>query len=186
MSELYLVCWLARPIDGYAEAAGHGVPEFYLEPIAIPVGAGMCRLGAGRRPARGPLRRPGLAADGAVSHAIPADGHLPRRPLPRRPRPRRHRGDAVLPGPAAGGARLHGRGRALAQAGQRHRPRRRCGSPGWSASTGASPAWSSTTSATGCTSSTWAGTRCGPGNSATGRSTGRSSRSWWPATRSPA
>ncbi len=46
MTELHLVCWLARPIDGYTEAAGHGVPEFYLEPIAIPVGAGMCRLGA--------------------------------------------------------------------------------------------------------------------------------------------
>ena len=46
MSELYLLCWLARPVDGYTEAAGHGVPEFYLEPIPIPVGAGMCRLGA--------------------------------------------------------------------------------------------------------------------------------------------
>jgi hypothetical protein len=46
MSELYLLCWLARPVDGYAEAVGHGVPEFYLEPIPIPVGAGMCRLGA--------------------------------------------------------------------------------------------------------------------------------------------
>jgi hypothetical protein len=46
MSELYLVCWLARPIDGYVEATGHGVAEFYIEPIAIPVGAGMCRLGA--------------------------------------------------------------------------------------------------------------------------------------------
>jgi hypothetical protein len=33
-------------VDGYTEAAGHGVPEFYLEPIPIPVGAGMCRLGA--------------------------------------------------------------------------------------------------------------------------------------------
>jgi hypothetical protein len=46
MSELYLVCWLARPIDGYTQAAGHGAPEFYLEPMPIPVGAGMCRLGA--------------------------------------------------------------------------------------------------------------------------------------------
>jgi hypothetical protein len=45
MSEIYLVAWLARAIDGYVPAAGHGVPEFYIEPIAIPVGAGMCRLG---------------------------------------------------------------------------------------------------------------------------------------------
>ena len=45
MSELYLVCWLARPIDGYVEVSGRGAPEFYIEPIAIPVGAAMCRLG---------------------------------------------------------------------------------------------------------------------------------------------
>jgi len=45
MSEIYLVAWLARAIDGYAPATGHGIPEFYIEPIAIPVGAGMCRLG---------------------------------------------------------------------------------------------------------------------------------------------
>ena len=45
MSELYLVCWLARSIDGYVEASGRGAPEFYIEPIAIPVGAAMCRLG---------------------------------------------------------------------------------------------------------------------------------------------
>src|SRR6516225_6840067 len=45
MNELYLVCWLARAIDGYAPATGHGIPGFYIEPIAIPVGAGMCRLG---------------------------------------------------------------------------------------------------------------------------------------------
>jgi hypothetical protein len=45
MSEIYLVAWLARAIDGYVPASGHGVPEFYIEPIAIPVGAGMCRLG---------------------------------------------------------------------------------------------------------------------------------------------
>ena len=30
---------------GSLPASGHGVPEFYIEPIAIPVGAGMCRLG---------------------------------------------------------------------------------------------------------------------------------------------
>ena len=46
MSEIYLVAWLARAVDGYALAAGHGVPEFYIEPIPIPVGAGLCRLGA--------------------------------------------------------------------------------------------------------------------------------------------
>jgi hypothetical protein len=45
MNELYLICWLSRPIDGYAETSGHGAAEFYLEPIAIPVGAAMCRLG---------------------------------------------------------------------------------------------------------------------------------------------
>ena len=44
MSELYLLCWLARTIDGYQQAMGAG--EFYLEPIPIPVGAGMCRLAA--------------------------------------------------------------------------------------------------------------------------------------------
>jgi hypothetical protein len=46
MSELYLLCWLARAVDGYQQTAGPGTPEFYLEPIPIPVGAGMCRLGA--------------------------------------------------------------------------------------------------------------------------------------------
>jgi hypothetical protein len=46
MSELYLLCWLARAVDGYQQTPGAGTPEFYLEPIPIPVGAGMCRLGA--------------------------------------------------------------------------------------------------------------------------------------------
>lgn len=46
MAELYLICWLARVVDGYQPTTGPGVPEFYLEPIPIPVGAGMCRLGA--------------------------------------------------------------------------------------------------------------------------------------------
>jgi hypothetical protein len=46
MNELYLLCWLARTLDGYQPAASPG--EFYLEPIPIPVGAGLCRLaGAG-------------------------------------------------------------------------------------------------------------------------------------------
>jgi len=46
MNELYLVCWLAREVDGYQPTTGPGAGEFYLEPIPIPVGAGMCRLGA--------------------------------------------------------------------------------------------------------------------------------------------
>ena len=33
MSEIYLVAWLARAIDGYQPASGHGVPEFYIEPL---------------------------------------------------------------------------------------------------------------------------------------------------------
>jgi hypothetical protein len=45
MSEIYLVAWLARAMDGYVPSGSHGVPEFYIEPIAIPAGAGMCRLG---------------------------------------------------------------------------------------------------------------------------------------------
>jgi hypothetical protein len=46
MSEIYLVAWLAREIDGYLPAGtGNGAPEFYIEPIPVPVGAGMCRLG---------------------------------------------------------------------------------------------------------------------------------------------
>lgn len=44
MSELYLLCWLARAMDGYQP--GTAAAEFYLEPIPIPVGAGMCRLAA--------------------------------------------------------------------------------------------------------------------------------------------
>ncbi len=46
MSELYLLCWLARAVDGYQPPAAGAAGEFYLEPIPIPVGAGMCRLGA--------------------------------------------------------------------------------------------------------------------------------------------
>jgi hypothetical protein len=45
MNELYLLCWPARTVDGY-QPTGSGAAEFYLEPIPIPVGAGMCRLGA--------------------------------------------------------------------------------------------------------------------------------------------
>jgi hypothetical protein len=46
MSELYLICWLARTVDGYQQTPDPGVSEFYLQPIPIPVGAGMCKLGA--------------------------------------------------------------------------------------------------------------------------------------------
>ena len=46
MSELYLLCWLARTIDGYQPGTANGTGEFYLEPIPIPAGAGMCRLGS--------------------------------------------------------------------------------------------------------------------------------------------
>ena len=49
------MAWLARAIDGYMPATGHGVPEGYIEPMAIPVGAGMCRLGPGGDETRGPL-----------------------------------------------------------------------------------------------------------------------------------
>jgi hypothetical protein len=46
MAELYLICWLARAVDGYLPSHGPGGAEFYIAPIPIPVGAGMCRLGA--------------------------------------------------------------------------------------------------------------------------------------------
>ena len=106
MSEIYLVAWLARAIDGYAPASGHGVPEFYIRADRDTRRGGHVPARPGWRSARGPLRRAGLAADGAVSHAIPAHGYLLRRSVPRRPRPRRQRGDTVLPWPAAGRARL--------------------------------------------------------------------------------
>jgi uncharacterized protein Usg len=46
MNELYLICWLARALDGYVHSPESGAAEFYIQPITIPVGAGMCRLGA--------------------------------------------------------------------------------------------------------------------------------------------
>jgi hypothetical protein len=45
--EYYIICWLARPVDDYEyrdEPAG--VPEFFIEPIPIPVGASMRRVRA--------------------------------------------------------------------------------------------------------------------------------------------
>ena len=32
------MCWLARAVDGYLQTVGRAFPEFYLEPIPIPVG----------------------------------------------------------------------------------------------------------------------------------------------------
>jgi hypothetical protein len=52
--ELYFLCWQAREIDGYVPVSVNslsGRPEFYLEPIQIPVGTALCRLaGAGEEP----------------------------------------------------------------------------------------------------------------------------------------
>ena len=54
MPEMYFLCWQAREIDGYVPVSARGVPgrtEFYLEPIQIPVGTTLCRLGdAGEEP----------------------------------------------------------------------------------------------------------------------------------------
>jgi hypothetical protein len=46
-TEYYVICWPARPLDGYryrGDAAD--VPEFFIEPIPIPVDADMRRVGA--------------------------------------------------------------------------------------------------------------------------------------------
>jgi hypothetical protein len=43
MTELFSLCWRSREIDGYVPARSNA-PEFYLEPIQIPVGTTMCRL----------------------------------------------------------------------------------------------------------------------------------------------
>jgi hypothetical protein len=45
MSEFYVICWPARPLDGYSRRDyGAGLPEFFIEPIPIPVGAVMRRV----------------------------------------------------------------------------------------------------------------------------------------------
>jgi hypothetical protein len=44
MTELYLLCWQAREIDGYVPVPSRGPTEFYLEPIQIPVATVLCRL----------------------------------------------------------------------------------------------------------------------------------------------
>jgi hypothetical protein len=48
MAELYFLCWQAREIDGYVPVSARGASgqvEFYLEPIQIPVGTTLGRLG---------------------------------------------------------------------------------------------------------------------------------------------
>jgi hypothetical protein len=52
--EVYFLGWLAREMDTYAAASGpddpgrpaHTVPEFYTDPMPIPVGASISRLTA--------------------------------------------------------------------------------------------------------------------------------------------
>jgi hypothetical protein len=41
MPEYYLICWPARPLDGYQDRADG---EYYIDPIPIPVGAAMRRI----------------------------------------------------------------------------------------------------------------------------------------------
>jgi hypothetical protein len=46
MSEYYVICWPARPFDGYQLGdLDASIPEFFIEPIPIPVGATMRRVG---------------------------------------------------------------------------------------------------------------------------------------------
>jgi hypothetical protein len=55
--EVYFLCWMAREMDTYvpaSEPAGPGrgslgvrvIPEFYTDPMPVPVGASICRLTA--------------------------------------------------------------------------------------------------------------------------------------------
>ena len=47
MSEYYVICWPARPVDGYLQKdVAAGIPEFFIDPIPIPVGAAMRRVDA--------------------------------------------------------------------------------------------------------------------------------------------
>ncbi len=47
MSEFHVICWSARPVDDYQHGdATADIPEFFMDPIPIPVGATMCRVGA--------------------------------------------------------------------------------------------------------------------------------------------
>lgn len=48
MSEYYMICWPARTVDGYQyRGEPADVPEFYIEPIPIPVGAAIRRVSTG-------------------------------------------------------------------------------------------------------------------------------------------
>lgn len=45
MSEYYVICWPARPVDGYQQKANTSdIREFFIDPIPIPVGAAMRRV----------------------------------------------------------------------------------------------------------------------------------------------
>ncbi len=47
MSEYYVIAWPARPADSYRpKDMTAEIPEFFIEPIPIPVGAAMRRVGA--------------------------------------------------------------------------------------------------------------------------------------------
>ena len=47
MSEFYVICWPARPVDGYQQKdTPADLPEFFIDPIPIPVGAAMRRVDA--------------------------------------------------------------------------------------------------------------------------------------------
>jgi hypothetical protein len=47
MSEYYVICWPARSFDGYqATEDDESISEYFIEPIPIPVGAAMRRVGA--------------------------------------------------------------------------------------------------------------------------------------------
>lgn len=47
MSEYYVIAWPARPADSYRpKGITATIPEFFIDPIPIPVGAAMRRVGA--------------------------------------------------------------------------------------------------------------------------------------------
>jgi hypothetical protein len=50
MPEYYIICWPARQLDGYQyRGDAEDVPEYFIEPIPIPVGADMRRVRANSR-----------------------------------------------------------------------------------------------------------------------------------------
>ena len=54
MSELYLICWLARAVDGYAEPRATASPSSTSSPSRFR-SERACAAGRRRRPARGPV-----------------------------------------------------------------------------------------------------------------------------------